>query len=379
MHRPKMFSETLRACGLALTVLPISGCAVFLDDDDEKKNGDFNDTHYDYPHYSYENYAYDFSYSDGLKETECAEDDVEYISGDGDRVCFEGPDTQWETTCERDECIKVAVNVFYLLDKDLGRSNSVVVEAFDNPHFAGSPESSARLTGFDASAPGRRGKVDLYLDGELYYFRAYVAQDGSEALPYEYSGMQLVSDRPVGTYGALSELQSLDLRSLYGDEPASIDIYLDKLFKAAGDEEPSEAYLRLLLNLPEGYKPPLDRLVRIELHEQEDFAFKPAHVFSVPTENFLVEGRTGKAEFLSPQLPEGKYFLYAYLDASGNEFADAGEPQQTYYGFGEPARVEIIARRTASLSLELAVHETAVIGQASMLRRQPARGAFAAR
>jgi hypothetical protein len=328
--------------GLSLTV---SSCGVFINEDPDD---DWEES---------QRYEYRTSFkktegsSSSVSEVSCTEHRQQRnYEKNYERYCYEKEESFIDTTCQGDACNQVKVNVFYLLNEDLGSSQTVIVEAFDNPYFAGSPEASAILDGFDASRAGRRSTAEIFLPDGTFYFRAFISHRQDEVTPYEYNGMSLVTEKPMGTYGALSELRSLVLNN-EEESNHSVDIFLDKLFK--GPDAESQAFLRLLVSLPEGFQAPLGRQVRIELHTQDDFAFLPAQVYSIPSESFLIAGLEGRAEFLSPQVPIGKYFIRSYLDSNSNGFWDDGELYRVLKKYDEPAWVEIKSLRTATVELAL--------------------------
>ncbi len=91
------------------------------------------------------------------------------------------------------------------------------------------------------------------------------------------------------------------------------------------------------------------------LYDSTDLAHEPVYAYELPTEQLLVEGRTGKAEFLSPCLKEGDYIVFAFLDQDGNGFYDDGELAAIYKEDGQPKKVAVRENRTASLALALSL------------------------
>jgi hypothetical protein len=254
--------------------------------------------------------------------------------------------------CSGEDCREVRVDVHYMLSEDIGEDQFVVVEAFDNPRFAGQPATTGLLNGFDATGPGEHDGLTLQLTPGEYYLRAYVSTGSENTLPYEYGDMQLVSDHPVGIFGAGSAPVKVDLRG-DADTAQSVDIYLDKLFKRKGAGEGTAAFLRVELAIADGVDIPVGGKVLVELFDNDDFAYAPVHSFEIATENFLVEGRRGRTELVTPELGLGRFYLRAYLDASGNGFWDEAEPVATYMTGGIKGLLEIKAKRTESVALTL--------------------------
>ncbi len=273
-------------------------------------------------------------------------------------LCYEDDENEWHTNCESGECQALSVNVHYMLSEDLGDGQKVIVEAFDNPHFSGSPKSSLIMTNFDASRPGKHQDEVLFLKPGEYYFRAYIDHQENPALPYQYQGMEVITDRPLGVFGALSDLTKVVVETgSYQRAQQPVNIYLDQLLKRPGFEEPTNARIRFKLDISEGFDVPLDRKVMIQLFDGEDFAYNPIHRFEIPSENFLVVGRLGQYEFITPDLPEGRYFIQVFLDPSENGYWDSEEPGAIYYRYGEKGIVVVKENRTETISLNLEVAE----------------------
>jgi len=67
----------------------------------------------------------------------------------------------------------------------------------------------------------------------------------------------------------------------------------------------------------------------------------------------MISSRPRQAETILTNLPVGKYLVFAFLDANGNEFYDDGELAQVYSRNDAPAFVAVKSNRTASLELTL--------------------------
>ena len=267
-------------------------------------------------------------------------------------VCYATESSTYLSNCGTDLCKEVNVMVSYLLTEDLGAGHTVVVEAFDNHLFKGNPQSVLRLANFDASRPGTRAEDSLLLSPGEYYLRAYIATNEEPILPYQYGDMELVTDKPLGVYGALSEVSKVVVAPTSAP-PVSLHIVLDKLFQKPDSQPPTHAHLRAIITLDPSFVVPRGQELVIQLHEQEDFAFHPVYRFKVASENLLVSGSEGRTEFYSDQLDIGKYFVFVYLDVSGNGFYDEGEPQQTYIKFGEKGLINIERDKTVTIPLQL--------------------------
>lgn len=265
-------------------------------------------------------------------------------------ACYQETNRVWLSECQNDQCNELRVNVHYMLTEDLGTGNTVIVEAFDNHMFQGSPSSVLRITNFDASRAGTHSEDFLLLDSGEYYIRAYISNEDTPPTPYQYGNMDIISDQPFGLYGALSDATRVTI----GDGTSnSVNIYMDKLFKTPGMEDPTNAHARVVVNIDPSYNVPLAQEVLIQLHNELDFDFHPAYEFSVASETLKVSGAEGRSEFVSGQLEPGDYFVFVWLDLSGNGFWDAGEPNQTYEIFGETGRIHVERDKTVSIELNL--------------------------
>ena len=256
------------------------------------------------------------------------------------------------TICRSQDCRKIPVYVIYTLNQDLGVSNTVVIEAFENSNFEGSPQATATLSGFDASGTGKISEGQLALAAGKYYLRAFITNKNAAAAPYEYGGMKLVSNKPVGYFGAASGAQSLIVESGKGDS-APVTIKLNYLFKSDEKETPSDANLRVQFSIPQSSVVEPNRKLRIELRDSTDMACTPKANYFLPSDTLLVSGRMGRAEFVARNLQPGKYTVLAYMDLNDNEYPDSGELQQTWNSNGSPALVTILQNRTETIKLEL--------------------------
>lgn len=346
-----------RLFGAALLVSGLGGCYMEVHDakDDDtrgtfgEKTGDLN-----------------------LDAERCGDETARRLPGNGAQQCFENQDFAWRTSCKKASCQPVKVFTHYMLGDDLGSGHPVHVEAFDNPNFQGAPASSVRLSHFNAKQ-GQWQDADLYLEPGEYYLRAYMATDEDDAAkPYQFGGMTLVQGAPVGVYGALSgaEMVRVEPRA-QNPYPSPVHIYLDRQFKAPGQEPDTNAHIRLSLTLAQGYAAPDGREVKIRLHRSDDLNEAPLREFVMPSELFLVQSRLGRADYLTPSLDAGNYVVFAYLDANGNDLYDKGELQGLYKVNGQTYAVRVARDRTEPLALVLAPEGAAAPTEPQPLPQQP--------
>lgn len=258
------------------------------------------------------------------------------------------------SNCNVKECFAQKIRIFYMLSEDLGINNQVVIEAFDNHLFQGNPVSSNRITNFDASYAGANQEIYLALAAGEYYLRAYIDTDSSPALPYQYGEMEVVSEKPFGVFGALSNATKIYVP--YDSRNQELSIYLNELFQEPEAPVPSNAYLRVSIDSSQIETIPTGQDIYIELHNTIDFAYQPVYQFTLPSESLKVSGNMDYTEYVSNQLTTGDYFVFAYIDSNGNGYYDSNEPSQTFRRYGVEATVAIIANRTESISLVLGVN-----------------------
>jgi hypothetical protein len=274
-------------------------------------------------------------------------------TGQGPAACYTDADFKWRTSCRSESCQPVKVFTHYMLAQDLTGAYAVHVEAFDNEHFQGAPVSSVRLGNF-AAKRGEMKEADLFVEPGEYYLRAYMTADDDSAAPYTLGDMTLVADQPVGVFGALSGAEMLRVAPRDQDRyPAPVDIFLDKLFQKPGATPDTNAHLRLALSVGDGVTVPDARQVHIRLFQSSDLAATPLYDFAMASELLLVQGRVGKAEYVSPSLKEGPYVVYAFVDANGNGLPDADEAAGVYTVDGHAQTVAIAKDRTETIALTL--------------------------
>lgn len=268
--------------------------------------------------------------------------------------CFESEDFTWRTSCQSDSCQEVKVFTHYMLEDDLGAGRVVHIEAFDNQYFQGAPASQVRIANFDA----RRGEwrdAQLFLQPGEYYLRAFMTTADDTVTPYSLGNMTLVSDQPVGVFGALSGAEMVRVAPRSQNRfPDPVHIYLDKLFKKPGTEPETNAHLRLNLTVADGSTVADGRQVIVRLLKNRDLSETPAAEFTMASELLLVQGRLGKAEFVSPSLTIGDYLVFVFVDVNGNNNYDDGELAGIHTVNAQPAAIAIRKDRTESLPLLLA-------------------------
>lgn len=257
----------------------------------------------------------------------------------------------WGTNCRGSECAQVSVMAFYQLNTDMGAGQTLRIEAFDNAQFRGSPVANLEIVGFDTSHPNSTKPEKLFLAPGEYYFRAYITHDGDRPLPYTFDGMELVDERPVGVYGALSGAERVVIRST-GDFEV-INIVIDQLFQKTNSAEDTLAKLRLQIAIDSSVAIPTYRNVHIVLTKEADVEATPAYDFTLSTNQFLIKDQENQADFLSPSLTPGDYYVFSYIDTNGNGFADLDEAAAFVLDDGEPMTVKVEKNRTRSAKVLL--------------------------
>jgi len=250
------------------------------------------------------------------------------------------PPTPKYPGCEGWDCRKIEISVVYAIESELGR-RSLVVEAFDNPYFAGSPGNSAVPVPFIASFTNTT-TVSMWLKPGRWWFRAWLADDQPVA-PLTYRNLQLVRDIPVGVAGALSGATAVDIQKnggaipgeRYGNGNLNPPLLLVISHILVDPDSPgTAAYLRLTVDvagcgtasenecsnriLP-------DRDIIIRLLDSPDLAETPIREFKVSSNLLLVSGSVGKLEWFSPELMTGRYFVAAAVDADADGYFDDEE------------------------------------------------------
>ncbi len=330
---------TRERLGLLGLILTVSACSAEIKQ--LKGEGEGHDDGYGSGYYGG---SYDNGYHDGYSDSSLPTTPVE----------ANDDDASWRKSCDSDECRELKVYVHYLLTKDLGDGVTVRIEAFDNPNFAGTPKGTGEVTGFTAKAGEWKDTTMFLLPGE-YYLRAYLRNDADQSTtPYPLGDMQLVAGTPVGVYGALSRPQMV--RVAPESEAAFVDpvhLNLDQLFEKPGTEPPTNARIRIQISTPEGTVVQDHKKVLVQFHESTDLEHAPAYSFEVASEQLLVEGRAGKAEFVSPSLKEGDYIAFVFLDADDNGFYDDGELAAVYKEDGLARKIAVRKDRIENIALPL--------------------------
>ena len=244
------------------------------------------------------------------------------------------------------------LQIHYMLTEDLG-DRWVAVEAFENPFFQGNPVKTEIVPGFDAKQAGMKTSLAFHLQPGKYYFRAWLSEDMSRN-PYDYSGIQLIRENPIGVYGAISSAKPLTVKKEMC--PQLKHIYIDQLFKNPDAGPGTEARLRILFTTDDEYYIPHHRNLVVALHKQPDFAMVPEETWNISTENLLVVDRIGKTEFISPELETGSVYLSAWIDSNQNGYLDENEAQGTIENIlGEPKAIIIKEQRTETVKIHLKI------------------------
>ena len=275
-------------------------------------------------------------------------------------LCFTTEQEKWHASCKTTDCQEVPVSVGYMLAEDLGRTG-VTIEAFDNSYFNGAPVASVHLGNFDTSTPGSYKSTSVFLSPGAYYFRAYLNNQWDQIVPYQYQNHELVGNKPLGVFGAISAPSTYLLSPKFPElrnHVLPVHITIDKLLRKPGQPLGTKAFLRLKLEAQPAEQIPVGRKVMIGLYPDEDIHQAPSAEFKMPTEKLLVVGQVGQAEFLTPELEVGKYIVFAWIDSNGNEFPDDHEASAMSTRLGQPWAVSITANRTAVLEMSLKTPET---------------------
>lgn len=346
------FSSATQIVTLITSALIFTSCYIESHESDETSDD------------SWQSPSYDSSWSPSYNDIPdnylliadvCERDDLDVrLSEEAKKkLCFENDDYKWNTTCRGGACQAIPVYVQYMLSQDLGEGRTVTIEAFDNPRFGGNPVSSVTIQNFSAKKAGQFEQATLYLGQGTYYARAFISKADDTVIPYEYSDMQLVENKPLGVFGALSSPATITVNRISDEEREPMYITIDKLFKKPGQEEDHRAHLRLKLTLQKGAGIENDRDIIIQLLEEDDIQLEPKYQFTLPSASLKVEGRQGETEFVSDSLELGSYFVFVFVDENSNGYYDEGELAQ-YYGTGSDMRsIAMQERRTKYLALEL--------------------------
>ena len=325
----------------------ISGCALVLDDTPEE----------DQSKYEYSNWESNPN-SSTYEYFKCSE------SGTSSRLCGyrpnasgnsptagTGKDYTWQSNCRGSDCQILNVFAHYSLQENLGNNQTLIIEAFQNPQFSGSPVANIQIAGFDASRPNSSNLEEMYLASGEYYFRAYFTTGQSPPTPYPMDGMILVGDKPVGVYGALSGAKRVLVKM--DQKPELVNIYINQLFKKPGSEQDSNDRIRLRISVPAGLYIPADRDIRVLVLNSPDIEESPAYNFTLSSNLLLIKAQETTTEFVSPSLAPKFYYLFAFVDSNGNAYYDDAELGAFYLEKQEVSSFPVERDRTRSLQLSL--------------------------
>lgn len=325
-----------------------TGCALVLDDTPK----DEDKYHYEYS--SWENHpnSSTYQYVECTSPTGSAQ-----LCGyrPGTTGSAAKPDYTWQSNCRGDDCQILNVFAHYSLQENLGTNRTLVIEAFNNAQFSGSPVANIQIAGFNATRPNSSELEEIYLAPGEYYFRAYFTTANTQPTPYPMDGMILVGDEPVGVYGALSGAKRVLVKP--DQKPELVNIYIDQLFKKPGSEPDSNAHIRLRVTVPAGAYIPANREVRFLLLKTSDIEEKPLYSLSFSSNLLLIKGQENTTEYLSPSLTPGSYFIFTFLDANSNNSYDSGELGAFYLDQGDVANFQVERDHTRNLQLTLQASE----------------------
>jgi hypothetical protein len=207
------------------------------------------------------------------------------------------------------------------------------------------------IVGFDTSRPNSTDKEEIYLAPGEYYFRAYLAHEGDHPLPYAFEGMELVGDHPVGFLGALSGAERIVVKTA-GDQQV-LHITIDQLYKKPQAEPDSLAKLRLQISVDPSVTIPHARDLHVVLSNEANLEATPVYDFTLSTDELLIKDQENQADFLSPSLTPGSYYVFTYIDANGNGYADPEETSAYVLEGTDPVVVKVEQNRTRSVKVQL--------------------------
>ena len=332
----------------ALVSFTAAGC--YIDVDDDPYAYDTYDSTYCHIDSSDTKYCDDPYAHDTADHTYCTihSSDKKYCDVKTKKSCNEESDI---ANCDNDNYQSINVIINYKLTENLGRNRTLKIEAFDEPDFSTSPVTSTTVFQFDATKPGTTVREVMHLDSGDYYFRAYLTDEDGNVIPYDYQGMQLVSNSPVGVFGVLGVAKKVTITDCPYTKNDDVLISLDRLFKPY-DPKDSDAYIRLKVEVAPDKAVRRKAYLRIELFDRDDFAYEPIESFKVSA--LSLNQQSGyKTEFVSPQLNTGNFYLRVYIDTSGNGYFDESEPMYSHRIYGELTPVRIIENRTETINVNL--------------------------
>ena len=254
-------------------------------------------------------------------------------------------------------CAAIPVLTTYLLDKDLGSTKWLVVEAYDNPLFIGSPIRNSIVTNFNATKIGNRIMTVLGLPPGTFYIRSYLV-DGREKLPNWYDNKNSNSSETKTILGAISTTEKIVFQQTLSYEtnkrcPQSVILEMKKLVTNPNAEPITNARMRFGIKATDVSKIPEGRKVRIELRDKQDLTETPFKTFEIKSEQLLISTRPGFVEFVTPQLDLGYYFAFVYVDTNDNNNFDQGELSAWAMNGTHVAPVRIESNKTISIPIEL--------------------------
>ena len=271
----------------------------------------------------------------------------------GGYQCTTSGDYSWRTSCKSGACRSIKVFAHYMLEKNLGDSRTVQIEAFDNKFFQGAPAASVEISSFVAKS-GEWKEADLIVEPGEYYVRAYIGSIDEVRVPYVMGGMDLVGDQPFGFYGAMSQPQKISVAPEWQNPAVNpVHVMLDKLVAKPGSEAPTNARIRFSLTVADLTKIQAGRKVIVAFLDEADPQAMPVQKFDLLTDNFFIAGREGKADLVTPALEVESYYVFAFVDLNSNGLVDELEPQVLLQEDGQAKKIRLKEKYTQTIALTL--------------------------
>ncbi|SMF22159.1 hypothetical protein [Pseudobacteriovorax antillogorgiicola] len=323
---------TTISLSVVILALLSNACAFIVEDEPE---------HYD-------GHIYFWPDSNNYEFDECRSDSpYDYC---GKKPNKSGQDYSWKPNCSSESCQTVGVMAHYQLAEDLGPRATLWIEAYNNPDFAGAAQSTLRISSFDATFPHSTSREEMFLEPGEYYFRAYLSNRPDQALPPALQGMDPVGDA-YGIFGAISQPERVLIKPY--DMAPMVHIHINRLFEDPNGQIDYNGKMRLNISMPEEAMIEQNRRLVIQLHDNANIDQLAAKQFIMESKEFLIIGQQGKAQFLSPSIDLGRYYLFVFLDSDGNGYYDTGELAYFYNRNGEPWTLSIEEKTTKTLAVPL--------------------------
>lgn len=242
------------------------------------------------------------------------------------------------------------VFVHYMASEDLGDEVAAFVEVFDNRFAQGAPTQVVPISGFRAHR-GSWTQTPVKLAAGTHWLRAYLTTADDRRLPYEIGDMLPSESVESTVYGSVSRVEELVIDKNQAVTPTNL--FFNSLLVRPGTEPETNARIRINLTVADGVVINADRKVRVELRETDDLQVEPVARLGFSSNLLLIEGRHGQTEYVTPNLPEGKYTVFAFIDEDGNDRYDAGEAAQLYVKNGAALLIKVEKNRLTPIDLQL--------------------------